>query len=109
MSQLLMNACAGASAHCDIPPSRCFLTEFMNDGPLYSETLDPRHVRANELRMSAGWSFVEQRANFRQKKPADEYPMAPKASRILAFLGVPLGSGGILSEQIETPSNRDSS
>jgi hypothetical protein len=36
------------------PSPMCFL----NDGALYSETLDRRHVCGNALRMSAAWSFV---------------------------------------------------
>jgi hypothetical protein len=56
---------------------------FLNDGALYSETLDRRHVCGNALRMSAAWSFVAESSACR------------------------LGTGRILSEQIETPSNSD--
>ena len=36
-------------------PSPLYL---LNDGALYAETLDRRHVCGNALRMSVAWSFV---------------------------------------------------
>jgi hypothetical protein len=64
---------------------------FLNDGALYSETLDRRHVCGNALRMSAAWSFVaELCAN--EGKPADDFPDGAKgfAGDFPTFLGVPI-------------------
>jgi hypothetical protein len=55
---------------------------FLNDGALYSETLDHRHVCGNALRMCAAWSFVAERGFSCVLRRADSGPRVYSARKL---------------------------